>query len=105
MAETGKSFIKKFVGFSLAPWATFLLSFISAPISTRLFDPDVHGKINIFSTYSNFIGILILLGLDQAYARFFNERPNNRSKEYLFTFCISVAYSLIFVLFLSLIHI
>lgn len=99
MAETGKSFIKKFVGFSIATWVTFALSFIAAPISTRLFDPDVHGKINIFNTYSNLIGLLVLLGLDQAYARFFNERPNNRSKGYLFTFCLSITYSFIFVLF------
>lgn len=99
MAETGKSFVKKFVGFSIVTWVSFALSFISAPISTRLFDPDVHGKMNIFNTYSNLIGLLILLGLDQAYARFFNERPNNRSKGYLFTFCLSITYSFIFVFF------
>lgn len=99
MAEQGKSFIKKLVGFSIATWVTFALSFIATPISTRLFDPDVHGKINIFSTYSNLIGLFVLLGLDQAYARFFNERPNNRSRGYLFTFCVSITYSFIFVLF------
>lgn len=99
MAETGKSFVKKFVGFSIVTWVTFALSFISAPISTRLFDPEVHGKINIFHTFSNLFGLLILLGLDQAYARFFNERPNNRSKGYLFTFCLSITYSFIFVFF------
>ncbi|MBP5424159.1 MAG: oligosaccharide flippase family protein [Paludibacteraceae bacterium] len=99
MAETGKSFIKKFVGFSILPWVTFILTFISAPISTRLFDPDVHGKINIFHTYSQLIGLLVLIGLDQAYARFYNERPNNRSKGYLFTFCFAITYAVIFVLF------
>lgn len=97
MAETGKSFIKKFVGFSLVTWITFALSFITAPISTRLFSPDVLGKINIFNTYSNLAGLLILIGLDQAFARFYNERPNNRSKGYLFTFCFSITYALIFV--------
>ncbi len=99
MAESGKSFIKKFLGFSIVPWVTFGLSFISAPISTRLFDPEVQGKINIFHTYSNLIGILVLIGLDQAYARFYNERPNNRSKGYLFTFCFAFTYALLFVLF------
>ena len=97
MAETSKSFIKKFIGFSLVPWITFAMSFISAPISTRLFTPEVLGKINIFSTYSNLIGLFILLGLDQAFARFYLERPNNRSKGYLFTFCFSITYALIFV--------
>lgn len=97
MADTSKSFIKKFVGFSLVTWVSFLLHFITAPISTRLFAPDVLGKINIFHTYSNLLGILVLIGLDQAFARFYLERPNNRSLGYLFTFCFTVGYSILFV--------
>lgn len=96
MAETGKSFIKKFVGFSLVTWVSFVISFLTAPISTRLFEPEVLGKINIFNTYSNLFGILVLLGLDQAFARFYLERPNNRSKGYLFTFCFSITYTVLF---------
>lgn len=99
MAETGKSFIKKFVGFSLVTWISFGLSFLTAPISTRLFTPDVQGKINIFNTYSNLFGVFVLLGLDQAYARFFNERPNNKSKGYLLTFCCSITYTFLFLAF------
>lgn len=97
MAETGKSFIKKFVGFSLVTWVSFALSFITAPISTRLFIPEVLGKINIFNTYSNLFGILILIGLDQAFARFYLERPNDRSKGYLFTYCFGITYALLLV--------
>lgn len=95
MAETGKSFIKKFVGFSLVTWVSFALSFLTAPISTRLFVPEVLGKINIFNTYSNLFGILILIGLDQAFARFYLERPNNRTIGYLFTFCFGITYALL----------
>lgn len=95
MAETGKSFIKKFVGFSVVTWVSFALSFFTAPISTRLFVPEVMGKINIFNTYSNLFGILIMIGLDQAFARFYLERPNNRTKGYLFTFCFGITYALL----------
>ena len=103
MAETSSSFIKKFLGFSIVTWASFALSFITAPISTRLFDPEVLGKINIFNTYTNLFGTFALLGLDQAYARFFNERPNNRTKRYLLSFCFAITYTLIFVfVFLSI---
>lgn len=98
MAETGKSFIKKFVGFSLVTWVSFVLSFLTAPISTRLFVPEVLGKINMFNTYSNLFGILILIGLDQAFVRFYYERPNNRTIGFLFTFCFGITYSLLFVL-------
>lgn len=97
MAETGKSFIKKFIGFSMVTWISFAISFLTAPISTRLFEPAVLGKINIFSTYTNLFGILTLLGLDQAFARFYLERPNNVSRGYLFTFCFSITYSVLFI--------
>lgn len=97
MGDSGKSFIKNFVGFSLVTWVSFVLQFLTAPISTRLFAPDVLGKINIFNTYSNLMGILVLIGLDQAFARFYLERPNNRSLGYLFTFCFSIGYSFLFV--------
>lgn len=97
MGDSGKSFIKNFVGFSLVTWVSFVLQFLTAPISTRLFAPDVLGKINIFNTYSNLMGILVLIGLDQAFARFYLERPNNRSLGYLFTFCFSIGYSILFV--------
>ena len=90
MAETGKSFIRKLVGFSLVTWVSFIISFLSAPISTRLFDPSVLGKINIFNTYTNLWGVLILIGLDQAYVRFYYERLNNRTIGYLFTFVLQL---------------
>lgn len=96
MAETGHSFIKKFVGFSMVTWFTFAMNFCTTPISTRLFAPEVIGKINIFNTYTNLFSVLILIGLDQAFARFYLERPNNRSVGYLFTFCFSITYTLLF---------
>lgn len=95
MAETGKSFVKNLVGFSLVTWISFVVSFLTAPVATRLFDPDVLGKINIFNTYSSLFGVLILIGLDQAFARFYLERPNNKSVGYLFAFCYGVTYTLI----------
>ncbi|MCI6213149.1 lipopolysaccharide biosynthesis protein [Bacteroides heparinolyticus] len=95
MAESSSAFIKKLIGFSVVTWISFGLSFLTAPISTRLFIPEVLGKINIFNTYSNLFGILIMFGLDQAFARFYLERPNNRSKGYLFTFCFGTTYSLL----------
>lgn len=100
MAETGRSFIKKFVGFSVVTWVSFALSLISSPIATRIYEPEVLGKINIYNTYLNLFSLIILLGMDQAYARFFYERPNNRSLQYLFTFCISFSYTILALLFI-----
>lgn len=99
MAETGKSFIKKFMGFSVVIWVTFIVNFFATPISTRLFAPEILGKINIFNTYTNLFGLLILIGLDQAFARFYYERPNNRSISYLFSFCFGISYAILSALF------
>ena len=95
MAETGKSFIKKFVGFSLVTWVSFVITFFTAPVYTRIYLPDVLGKINIFNTYSNFFAILILIGLDHSFARFYLERPNDKSIRYLFSFCFGTTYALL----------
>ena len=95
MTETSRSFVKKFVGFSIVTWVSFIIKFLSAPISTRLFAPEVLGKINIFNTYTNLFGTLVLIGLDQAFARFYIERPNNRTIGYLFTFCFGITYALL----------
>lgn len=95
MAETGKSFVKKFVGFSLVTWVSFVVNFLVTPFSTRLFAPEVIGKINIFNTYTNLFALLVLIGLDQAFARFYYERPNNRSIGYLFSFCFGFSYAVL----------
>ena len=99
MAETGKSFIRKFVGFSVVIWVSFVVNFLTTPVYTRLFTPEVLGKINIFNTYSYLLGVLVLLGLDQAFARFYYERPNGRSVGYLFSFCFGISYAFLFALF------
>lgn len=97
----GKGFVKKLVGFSLSTWISFIISFISAPIATRLFFPAELGKINIFLTYANFLGIFVLLGLDQAFARFYHEPPCHKNQKYLFTFCVSITYALLFTFVLT----
>ena len=64
--SSAKSFLSKMVGFSVATWISFLLSFFSAPITTRLFVPDEMGRINLFTTFLNLFMMFAYLGLDQA---------------------------------------
>jgi len=70
-------------GFSLATWIGFVISFVSAPISTRLFSPDQLGRINLFNIGVNLLLALSLLGLDQALVRFYYEPPSRTNKKYL----------------------
>lgn len=59
------SFIKNVFSFSLLTYISFLLSFLSAPISTRIYPPEQMGIINMFSTYAALITSLAYLGLDR----------------------------------------
>jgi len=82
------------VGFSLLTWLNYAVGLVSVPIATRLYDPDQLGRINMFKTVEMLLAALCCLGLDQAFVRFYRERPCNRSREYLLTACIMPALSL-----------
>ncbi|HEY9168506.1 MAG TPA: lipopolysaccharide biosynthesis protein [Lutibacter sp.] len=86
-SSTTNTFINKLLGFSVVVWVSLIVSFISAPISTRLYAPEELGKINLFSVTTNFILLFAYIGIDQAFVRFYYEPPEKRSVKYLFSFC------------------
>lgn len=86
---TGKEFIKKLIGFSTASWISAVISFFSTPLITRLFLPAEVGKINLFTTYMALFQTICILGLDQAYMRFFNEYNDDKARQKLLGFCLS----------------
>ncbi len=94
-----RDFFSKMVGFSIATWVSFGLSFLSGPISTWLFQAEEVGKINLFSnTYLTMFLSLAYLGLDQSYIRFYNEPPGKNTRKGVFTICISAACAFALVL-------
>ena len=87
MAQS-KSFLRNLIGFSIVTWVTFVVGFLTQPIATRLYDPTQLGFIDMFITNANLLMALALLGLDQACARFYLERPGGVTKRQLFTFVL-----------------
>ncbi len=83
-----KEFLAKLIGFSIPTWISFVLSFISTPIVTRLFIPDEVGKINLFTTYLTMFNVIVLMGLDQAFVRFYNEPPSKNDKRSIMSICL-----------------
>ncbi|MCT2347470.1 oligosaccharide flippase family protein [Bacillales bacterium AN1005] len=72
---------KKFMEYALGSGLVLLLGFISSPLNTRLFSPEEFGKFSMFNLWSNIIAVLILVGLDQSFVRYFHEEQEiNRSK-------------------------
>ncbi len=97
MHKYSNSFARNLTSFSILTWVSFIISFVSAPISTRIYIPNVLGRINLFNTYSTMVMSLAYLGLDQAYVRFYNEPPLGKSKETLFSFCVYTSILSIFI--------
>lgn len=86
----GLEFIKKLTGFSSAAWISAAISFISTPIVTRMFLPEEIGKVNLFITFLTFFQTVCILGLDQAYMRFYNEKMDGLERDKLLSVCLRI---------------
>lgn len=98
------SLLKKFIEFALGSGITLILGFISSPIITRLIMPDNYGKFSMFNTVTNLILVVAMVGLDQAYARFFYEEEETSRKKLLresikIPMIINILFSFILIIF------
>lgn len=72
---------KKFMEFGVGSIITLMLGFISSPIITRMVSPEENGKFGMFNTVTNLLLVIGVLGLDQAYVRYYyDEEEQNRGK-------------------------
>lgn len=65
--------LKKFMEFAIGNGIVILLSVISIPLLTTLVGPLQNGKADKFVTYSQLIVLLVTMGIDQAFIRYYNE--------------------------------
>ncbi|QEN05613.1 hypothetical protein EW093_13130 [Thiospirochaeta perfilievii] len=79
MINRNKNFLESLLTFSLGPFISALLGFLFIPLTTKLISPVEYGKGSFFITIVNLISLVIILGLDQSYVRFFNE-SNDKKK-------------------------
>ena len=86
-----KKYLKKIFGFSLGPVVSAIIGFITIPITSNLIDADQFGLASMYNLLNNILTIVILVGIDQAYMREFNEEED---KEKLFTNAIFVPFIL-----------
>ena len=91
------SFIKYFYG----NFVVLLLGLIQLPLTTRVLETQEYGKTTMFTTAVTVIYIFAILGLDQAYIRYFYKEGVNRKT--LFVQCLIPPFILI--IFLSGIYI
>ena len=72
--ENQISLIKQFRDFGIGPVIGMLLSMITVPITTRLLSPAEYGKSSLFTLFQSLFSIVGLLGIDQGYVRFYNDK-------------------------------
>lgn len=92
-----KNLFKKFMEYGIGSIITLLLGFISSPIITRLISPEENGKFSMFNTVINLLMVIVVLGLDQSYVRYYYEEDEtNRGK--LLRQCIKLPFIISFFL-------
>lgn len=65
--------VKKFIEFAIGNGIVLILGVISTPIVSRLVGPYERGRFDMFVTYTSLVVLIVTMGIDQAYIRYFNE--------------------------------
>lgn len=66
-----QSFIKQFFVIGGSAFVSMLIGLLTTPLITRLVDPAQYGQVAMFNTYANIVLMIVLLGMDQAFLRYF----------------------------------
>lgn len=96
---------KKFIEFALGNAIVFILGIVSVPIVSRMIDPTQNGKASMFITYTSLIVLVLTMGIDQAYIRYYNdENENNRGKLLRTSIKVPIISNLILGVFLLILY-
>lgn len=76
-------YLKSFISFSIGTWVNALLSFITTPVVTFLISPKEFGKASIYTLVYSIVLVVVILGTDQSYVRFFYEFSETDRKKLL----------------------
>ncbi|GAB6168161.1 oligosaccharide flippase family protein [Clostridium carnis] len=77
------SLFKKFLEFAIGNGFILILGFISSPIITRLILPEEYGKYDLFNTVTTLVILVMMMGIDQAYVRYYHEESSEDIGLYL----------------------
>ncbi len=86
-------FLRSALSYSVATYINFIIYGLSVLLTTYLMPPEVFGPVDIFISAATLIMNTAVLGLDQAFIRFFNEPPNGMGAKRLFTVCLFISGS------------
>lgn len=88
---------KKFMEFAIGNGLTMIVGLLSTIIVSRMILPYEKGRADIFITYTSLMVLILTMGIDQAYVRYFNEEnENSRGKLLRNSVKIPIILNLIF---------
>ena len=94
--EKKEGLLTSFIQYFYGNFVVLLLGFVSLPLTTRVLETAEYGKTTMFTTVVTVIYIFAILGLDQAYIRYFYKEGVNRKT--LFVQCLIPPLVLIIVM-------
>lgn len=95
-ANSKPSVLSGFLQFFYGNFVVLLLGFVSLPLITRVLSTEEYGRTSLYSSVVSIIYIFAILGLDQAYIRFFYKEGTDTRK--LFWQCLFPPLGLITIL-------
>lgn len=88
---------KKFIEFAIGNGLTMIVGLVSTIVVSRMILPYEKGRADIFITYTSLMVLILTMGIDQAYVRYFNEEnENSRGKLLRNSVKIPIILNLIF---------
>lgn len=96
----GIDFIKNLIKYCIPSVISALVGILIIPLITNSYPAQEYGKIDLFYSTANTLFLLVVLGLDSAYFRFFYELPAGYTRQRLFRLSILVGVVNDFVIFI-----
>lgn len=90
--QGGKSFIKHFMVIGSGTLINMLLGLLTTPVITRIVEPTEYGQLSIFNLYVSIAVMVLCLGLDQAFIRFFYDHDSIIYKRKLLALCFIIPF-------------
>ncbi|MDG5471369.1 oligosaccharide flippase family protein [Jeotgalibacillus sp. ET6] len=81
--------LKKFLKFSYGSWAGLILGLITTMLITRILSPEALGVASMFDLFIQVGMVLIILGTDQTFIRFFYEENKDKRGALLYS-CLRI---------------
>lgn len=72
--------LKNLISFSIGNYIAMLIGVIVTPVVSRLISPSEYGVVSLYNTFANIILIVLLLGLDQGFIRFYCVKEKKKNE-------------------------